>query len=72
MSKWDWSHEKIKEANKDKKPNFIMSDGMSGRPMAILFPFTIGDYFISTPEEWAWIKSEFERMKATQLDKETT
>lgn len=62
-SKFNWPHERTKKANINKPPNYIMNEGMTGRPMAILFPFTIGGFLISTPEEWAWFKNKCKFME---------
>lgn len=59
MSKYNWTHEQTKEINEQKEPDVIMSDGMSGRPMAICFPFYLAGYFITTPQEWLWLQNHF-------------
>jgi hypothetical protein len=59
LGKYDWSHERTKKANMGKTPDCIILDGMSGRPMAITFPFSIGGYSITTPSEWMWFVNKF-------------
>ena len=43
------------------KPVRIMLDGMSEEPIAIPFPFKIGEYTINNPDDWCDFKRIYEK-----------
>ncbi len=41
------------------EPTRIMLDGMNDTPIAIPFPFKIGEYIIRDPDEWNWFRQHY-------------
>ena len=44
------------------KPVVIMLDGMDETPIALPFPFEIGEYVIHGPNEWHWFRRYYEKL----------
>ena len=50
------------------EPVRIMLDGMDETPIAIPFPFRVGEYIIRDPDEWNWFRRHYADLVAVLED----
>ncbi len=51
------------------EPTRIMLDGMDETPIAIPFPFKIGEYIIRDPDEWNWFRRHYTELEVLVTDR---